>query len=503
MLLTLESLAVKNILRRSFSACQFKEERPMHVIYRHLKHYSLIYLGLAIYLLFYVSVAWTGWFDFLFSGAALHVGAKGIDFYQIPKGAWAFWHGGTLSGDLPAGGVEYAPLESSNGNVYHPFFSLLFGSFLTLFDPARAPYVWLWTKLFLSLIVMVCFFWNFRASKYISLAIFVLCANFSIYLELAAWQFQFILNIFLLLFLIALAKKQSAYWSGIWYWSGMLIKPIGLLFVPVLLLKGRWKIAVLGIWLFFVSTIVFVLRGTGSYYINNLISNLTGPNTAGPNQIITFASLLRYTTHWPDLAYQSLQNGVLLLTVFLGILRRTHIAKAVFLLVVYYLCFYNAVFEYQWSTLAYALAVCIVTCPEFQSKPAIFCILLTCLPCCFALLNHWHIDVKVLGNLGSIPGSTAWEWMVVSKLLPLFLLLATVLAPDIKPAFKQVKAFWGEMRKVNQRLGVFGEQPAEALGAESQSAPQDIRDGEPKESSKREAETIAPTLQAPSSSLVL
>src|SRR5258708_17116142 len=98
MLLTLESLAVKNILRRSFSACQFKEERPMHVIYRHLKHYSLIYLGLAIYLLFYVSVAWTGWFDFFFIGAALHVEAQGIYFYQISKGGLAFWHGGPLFG---------------------------------------------------------------------------------------------------------------------------------------------------------------------------------------------------------------------------------------------------------------------------------------------------------------------------------------------------------------------------------------------------------------------
>src|SRR5689334_20996810 len=284
---------------------KFKEEMSTRPVFKYLKMYFLIYFGLLIYLLFYISVAWTGWFDIFFSGAALHAGAKGIDFYQLPKGAWAFWHGGSLTGDLPPGKTPYAQNDFANGNVYHPFFSLTFGSFLTFFDPAHSPYVWLWIKFFVSLLVIAYFFWSFRTSKYINFAVFILFVNFSIYLELAAWQFHFLLNIFLFLFLITLVRKRSVFWSGIWYWLGLLVKPVGLLFVPVLLFKGRWRIALLGIWLFAASTAGFVLGGTGKYYVDNLTANLSSSGALGPNQIITLSALLHYTTHWPDLVYQA------------------------------------------------------------------------------------------------------------------------------------------------------------------------------------------------------
>jgi hypothetical protein len=432
----------------------------MRVFYQHLKRHLLIYLGLIVYVLFYVSVARTGWFDILFSGAALHDGAKGIDFFQIPKGAWAFWHGGSLSGDLPKGTVAFAPQAFSNGNVYHPFFSLLLGSFLTLFDPDRLPYIWLWLKFAVSLPVLFLFYWNFRTSKYVGLALFLLLANFSIYLELAAWQFQFMLNMFLLLFLIVVVKRRSQVWGSILYWLGLLVKPVGLLFFPTLLFKGRWRTAIAGLWLFIVATVVFFIHDAGAYYTNNLTATLSSSGAVGPNQIITFAALLHYATHWPEFVYQVIHDGSLLLMVFLGTLRRTHISKAIFLAVAYYLSFYVGVFEYQWSTLPYVLAVCVVCCPEFQTIPAIICLLLTCLPDCFFLLNLWHIDVTNMGYLGLIPGPTAWEWMIVSKIVPLFLLLVSVLILDIKPIFKEMRVFWKDMRLVNARLKIFGDQPA-------------------------------------------
>jgi hypothetical protein len=430
----------------------------VHTIYTQLKKHYLIAIGLIIYLLFFISVAWTGWFDIFFSAAALHVGAKGIDFYQIPKGAWAFWHGGSLTGDPLADGSQYAKQYYSNGNVYHPLVTLTLGSLLALFNPAQSPYIWLWSKLFLSALVIACFFWSFRASKHIDFAVFILCANLSIYLELAAWQFHFILNMFLLLLLIMLIKRRAPLWTGWVYCLGMLIKPVGLLFVPMLLFKGRWKIIVHGIWLFIVCTIPFLFFGKGQYYINNLIVNLSLSGTMGPNQIITFSALLHYITHWPDLVYQALQNVALYLVVFLSTLRRIPIAKAAFLYIAYYLCFYEQVFEYQWSSLAYVLAVCVVTCPEFQTKLARFCVLLTCLPDCFLLLNRLHIDVKDEGYYGFIPGATAWEWMVVSKIIPLFLLLVVVLVTDGKPIFRQVKTFWMTLRKINDSAGLFGDE---------------------------------------------
>lgn len=434
----------------------------MYTVFRHFKQYALIYCGLIIYLLFFISVAQTGWFNVLFSGAALHDGAKGIDFYQIPKGAWSYWHGGTLVGD-------HLPTDSpwnqyfANGNVYHPLFTLILGSFLTWFDPARSPYIWLWIKLPISLIVIGYFFWSFRTSKYNNFAVFILLVNFSIYLELAAWQFHFVLNMFFLLFFITVIKKRSYVLNGLLYWLGMLVKPVGLLFVPVLCFKGQWRTALLGITLFLVTTFIFLFHQTGNYYTDNLQATLTATGTGGPNQIITLSALLHFSTNWPSIAYQAIQNGALVIVIFLSALRRTHIAKAFFLYIAYFLCFYTSVFEYQWSTLAYVIAVCIVTCPEFQTRFSRFCILLTCLPDCFFILNRLHVDVQDLGYLGLIPGETAWKWMTISKLIPLFLLLISVLYTDVKPIVRQMKAFLQAMRKVNDHLEVFGTQEEEAL----------------------------------------
>ncbi len=430
---------------------------------RALKTYTWIAAGLLIYLLFYVSVAWTGWFDIFFSGAALHVGAKGIDFYQLPNGAWAFLHGGSLTGKPLANGAQYAKPSFANDNVYHPLFTLVFGSLFALFAPATSPYVWLCIKLLLSLAAIFYFFWRFRAHPHIGFAVFVLLVNFSVYLELAAWQFHALLNILLLLFFSAIVQRESVWISGVLYGLGLLIKPIGILFVPVLIFKGRWKVAVIGLVLFTLLTVAFLFHGIGKYYTDNLLANFSASGTAGPNQIITLAALLHYSTHWPDLLYRVLQYGSLLLIIFLSSFRKIHIVKAFFLFIAYYLCFYEMVFEYQWSTLAYSIAICIVVCPSFQSRLARMCILLTCLPDCFLLLNILHIDVRDMGKLGLIPGATAWEWMVVSKCVPLLLLVVVVIIGDLKPLWRQARTFWQALCKINDHLDVFGERQEDAL----------------------------------------
>src|SRR5436305_177195 len=386
----------------------------MRNIYRHLKNrrisnvhfkrYFLIYLGLIIYLLFFISVTWTGWFDIFFSGAALHAGAKGIDFYQLPRGAWAFWHGGSLTGDPLADGSQYAKQAYANGNVYHPLFTLTLGSLLALFDPALSPYILLSSKLLLSLVVIAYFFWRFRASRYIGFAVFILLANFSVYLELAAWQFHFFFNMLLFLLLIGLVEKRAALRNGSLYALGMLVKPVGLLFVPMLLFKGRRRTALLGIGLFALATALFLIGGVGRYYVENLMANVSSSGVAGPNQIISLAALLHFTTQWPDFVYQTIEYSALLFIILLSALRKTHITTALFLHIAFFLCFYNMVFEYHWSSLAYVLAVGVVASPEFQTRFSRFCILLTCLPSCFILLNYLHIDVKAMVAFGLIHG---------------------------------------------------------------------------------------------------
>jgi hypothetical protein len=423
----------------------------------HARTYWLIYLGLAVYLLFFISVAWTGWLDIFFSGAAAHAGDKGVDFYQILRGTWAYQHGGSLTGEPLPNGAQYANQNYVNDNVYHPLFTFTLGSLLLHFNPDVSPYVWLWTKFVLSLPVIAYFYWSFRQNKYAQFAVFVILVNFSVYLELTTWQFQFVFNILLLVLLVNLIKKGSFLWNGATYGLGLFVKPIGLLLVPVLFFRRQWKVALVGIGIFALTT--WIMSGPGKYYIDNLTANLFSISLNGPNQIISFNAFLRYITTWDDSVYREIQNAALALLVVLGLFRRVHLSKAVFLLIVYYLCFYNQVYEYQWSTLAYVIAVCIVCCPEFQTKLAIIFILLNCLPTCFLILNLLHIDVTYAGTYGGwVPGATAWEWMVVSKFVPLFLLCGSVLASDVKPIFKQLKTFVIELRKVNKSLRVFGEE---------------------------------------------
>ena len=112
-----------------------------------IANHKLIYIGLLINILFYISASQTKWFDYFFSGSALHLCCKGLDFYQIPNGAYAYLHGGSLSGVVPHGVKAYwigHPLN--NYNVYHPLFTLILGGFLILFEPTKSFYIWMFLK---------------------------------------------------------------------------------------------------------------------------------------------------------------------------------------------------------------------------------------------------------------------------------------------------------------------------------------------------------------------
>src|SRR5437764_17088 len=101
--------------------------------------YKLLGLGVIINGLFVLSAVQTGWFDLFFSGSALHHGSKGIDFYQVLRGAWAYWHGGSLTGEPLANGDVYAKGPYFvNTNVYHPLLTLALGSLLIPFEPTLA-----------------------------------------------------------------------------------------------------------------------------------------------------------------------------------------------------------------------------------------------------------------------------------------------------------------------------------------------------------------------------
>lgn len=404
-----------------------------------LRSHKLLTLGILIHLLFYVSALWTGWLSPLLSGPAAHYHDPGIDFFQIVRGAWSFWHGGKLTGAALAGGGRYGPIGYAvNTNVYHPLFTLVVGTPLTFLAPAASYIVWLYVKLIADFL-LIGFFWRQVCGlPYGEFATFLLLANVSEYAELAAGQYHFVFNAGLLLFLLML-RKRSLIGSILTFAATLLVKPVGLLFVPALVCKRHWRLVLFALAAFVFATWPFLLSGSGGYYLTNLVKQFLHPDNPGPDQIITLNALLHYSSHWPDAIYQAIRYTILAGVLLLSTWKRTPLVKALFFSIAYFLLFYNLVYEYTWSTLAYILAVCVVFCADFQSKPARICMLLTCLPSCFLLLRLLHIDVTEGARTGFVPGTVAWRWMVVSKVLPLILLMGCVLAPEAKQVGKMVK----------------------------------------------------------------
>ncbi|MBO0796800.1 MAG: hypothetical protein J2P36_38460 [Ktedonobacteraceae bacterium] len=421
----------------------------MRKLYRHIARYNLIYIGLIIHTLFYISAYRTGWFNVFFSGNAIHYCCPGADFYQIPDGAYSYLHGGSLAGAPPSGGrsVYANTIYSVNANVYHPLFTLTVGWLLIQFQPDQAFFVWMLLKLIITLLVTGYFFWSFRGSKYITLAVFVLLANCSQYLEIAIGQFHAVMNAFLLLLLINLVKKQSHIWGGIFYCLSLLVKPIGLLWVWTFICKQRFNVVLLGGLLFGLSTAIFTLSGSGDYYMTNLVYHFLYPVAGKPGQLMTLSDLLTYSLpSWPGIIFKLIEYSVLGIVFFFNSLKRVHMSKGIFLTAVYYLLFYDYVFEYHYTTIATVVAVCLVCCPEFQTRLSRVLILLTCLPSIFVLLNYWHIDVELDSIYGLNPTPLGWQLMVLSKIVPVILLSMVVLASDVASVYSQIKAFPAALR---------------------------------------------------------
>jgi len=227
-----------------------------------------------IQLLYFISAFHTGWWNGLFTGNSIQHCCQGMDFYQVPNGAYAFWHHGSLIGQKLLDGSVYATGYVVNDNVYHPLFTLTMGSVFLLLSPNQAFFAWMILKLIITLVGTAYFFWSFRDRKYIGLAVFVLLANATQYLEIAIGQFQSLLNVFLLLLLINLVKRQSGLWGGILYCLSLLVKPVGFLWLWVLLCKRRFKVTLVGGIFFVACTLIFLFTGSGSYYLTNLTAHL-------------------------------------------------------------------------------------------------------------------------------------------------------------------------------------------------------------------------------------
>jgi hypothetical protein len=434
-----------------------------------ISKYALLGIGLLIHIAFFISASWTKWFNYFFSGSSLHLCCKGLDFYQVPNGAYSFWHGGSLSVTQDTTKFLYGiGFPAVNPNVYHPLLTVLLGSFLILFSPATSFYVWMFLKLLVNLVVLTYFFISFRESKYIYLATFLSLINSTQYLEIEISQFQFVLNIMLFLMLIVLAKNEKSPLSGLFYFLTLIAKPIGLLWIPIMFFKRQWKMLLIGLGLFLFATSIFLYNHSGDYYVQNLWGNFFTPNTSGPVQIFTLDALLRYSTPLPDSALTAIKLSCLVLLIILSAFKRISLQTGIFLAIAYYLSFYDLTFEYHYSTLIPILAVCLVTRPEFQRLSSRICITIISLPNILFLLHllySWHFKLGPFDAtqtmtmdpyLGPDPTLLGWQLCVLSRIIPVIALTFCVVQPFVIPIVKDTLTFMKIIRKVNQELEVFG-----------------------------------------------
>ncbi|HXL37964.1 MAG TPA: hypothetical protein VN954_12295 [Ktedonobacteraceae bacterium] len=426
-------------------------------IWLSLVKHKLIYIGLVINILFYISAYQTKWFDYFFSGSSLHLCCRGLDFYQVPNGAYAYLHGGSLSGSLAPGVKAYSGEYYSNINVYHPLFTLLIGGLFTLFTAANSIYIWMLLKLCITLGLVIYFYRSFKGSRYIHFAIFVMLIDFTQYLEIRISQYQFLFNVFILLLLINLAKNKNApIANGIYFLASLLVKPIGFLWFPLLFFKGQQKALLLGLLLFIVGTGIFVVNKTGDYYTHNLVGHFFAPYYTGPIEIITLDALLRSSVHVPEFVLGLLKMTFLGLTLFLSTLKRIHVVKSFYLTIVCYLLFFDLVYEYYYTSIVVVLAVCLVSCTDFQTKAARILITILSLPGVFFILHFFHVGFVQDQLLGPDPTFLGWQLMVLSRIIPLILLTVLVLWSDILLACRDLRRFYKVMRQVNKELEVFG-----------------------------------------------
>ncbi len=421
-----------------------------------IKQYILICIGAVINVLFYISAWQAKWFNYFFSGSPLHLCCRGLDFYQVPNGAYAFLHGGSLDGTPVHGGQIFGVGFPTQPNVYHPVFTLLLGGFLTLFTPTASFYVWMLMKLLITIPVLFYFYRKFKGSKYLNLAVFLTLISSTQYLEIEISQFQFALNMFLFIMLINFVEYGDSIWNGICYFGTLLVKPVGFLWIPVLLFKRQYKTLLIGLVLFAVTTGLFMINNVGEYFVNNLIGHFLYPYHSDTIQIITLDALLRYTFKPPEFLLSLLKISFFALVIFLSAFKKIHLVTGLYLSVAYYLLFYDFVFEYHYTTLIPILAVGLVTRPEFQTMAARVCIVLFSLPNVFFILHYFHFAIVVDPFLGPDPTELGWQLIVLSRILPVLFLTGIIVWMYARPIYSDIKAFIKAFKTMNKELEIFG-----------------------------------------------
>jgi len=151
-------------------------------------------------------------------------------------------------------------------------------------------------------------------------------------------------------------------------------------------------------------------------------------------------SLLRNVFHISVNAVTWLKFIYLGIVYLIAFSKKVHILKAVFFLVVYFLFFYDLIYQYHFSVLGPLLSVCLLTLPEVQTKIAKILIIIINMPSVFFVLRIINLGVYNNPILGVDPTFTGWTIVSFFQLLPILLLAIIVLIPDIKSLVCKIHA---------------------------------------------------------------
>lgn len=378
--------------------------------------FFLIGFAITLHLFFYLSSFSTHTLDYFFPWGNVHEW-QGIDFYQVPNGAFSFLHGGKLIGET----INQQAYSFGNTNVYHPFFTLTAGSFLQLFSPHDSFIVLAIIKLILTFYIAVIVYKRFKKHAQIYFAFFIYFTFFPQYLEIWNGQYHFFLALAVFYILWNYTSKNNSHIVvGISYFLALLVKPIGVVWIPFLLIKRQWKVLGIGIALFIITTIPFIVTQTGMYYITNIIDRIQNP-IGGPPGIFTLDALLRYYAFTKETIMLA-RYGIFSFLLFVQLRYKPNIFQSFFIWAGYYLLFYDLVFEYHYTILIPFFLLGVLTQKIFQSKKAKALILSFSFPTPFFIFHYFQfyaINHKVTND--------GWVILVLFRIIPLIALCGMVI----------------------------------------------------------------------------
>ncbi len=392
---------------------------------------KLLILGFLIYFLFNISALKTNWFDYFFFGSSIHYCCQGLDFYQIPNGAYSLFNGGELTGEVKTGIKRYSDPYVGNYNVYHPLLTIILGGFLIQLSPDYSIFTWDIIKIIITLLTVFYIYINFKDNKYLNLSFFIFLTNFSQYNEIKLSQFQFLFNISVLYLLINLVKNKSKLEGGILFFLTLIAKPISLLLLPVLILKKKFLIATIGICVFLISTLTFNILGIGGYYVENIKYHLLNPVATEGIDFMSLDALLRNTLNLSTETIRYLKFSILLIIYLLALGKKSNALAIIFILMVYFLLFYDLVFQYHFSILGPILSICLLALPSFQTKLARILILVINLPTVFFILRFLNIEFNFDSTYGNNPTITGWQIVSFFQLLPIIILSVIIFIKEL------------------------------------------------------------------------